>query len=363
MLESIGRNSKRAHTKRTQVHIPRALAVVLGLLLLGSGLVAATWLVQRRTQNYTPSTESRGPYRPVMVVLPAGEFVMGSPEDEEGRDSSEDQHPVKLTRSFAIGRTEVTQGQWTALMGSNPSYFQGARAAGPDHPVERVNWFEALEYLNRLSASEGLEACYTLTDCAGTLGGGCLEGPPTADQGGSCRGDYECAGVKFRGLDCRGYRLPTEAEWEYVARATTVGAIFEGEWKVLGARNAPALGRLAWYGGNSGAEKGIECFNRPEMEKPELQRCGTQAVAGKRANIWGLHDLQGNVWEWTQDVWSKEPLGGTDPLRQEGAEQVGTRRGCSWKDDAHACRVSFRDGIEPKARSYGTGFRPARSFP
>ncbi|MGK0360577.1 MAG: sulfatase activating formylglycine-generating enzyme [Bradymonadia bacterium] len=97
----------------------------------------------------------KGPYGPEMIVLPAGKFTMGSPAGESDREDDEAQ--VEITCGFALGRSEVTQAQWAALMGGNPSYLKG-----DDRPVERVNWYEALTYLNRLSESEGLDACYGL---------------------------------------------------------------------------------------------------------------------------------------------------------------------------------------------------------
>ncbi|HUU22793.1 MAG TPA: SUMF1/EgtB/PvdO family nonheme iron enzyme, partial [Phycisphaerae bacterium] len=159
------------------------------------------------------------------TTIPAGSFWMGSPDGacpsdypggsgctaELGRWANETLHYVTLTNSFMIGRTEVTQGQWFAAFGNNPSWFgpsgDGADC-GDDCPVEMVNWFEAAAYANWLSNQEGLAPCYLLTGCTGTLGGGCAAGDSWCDSG-----TYVCT-VTLNGVsspyECEGYRLPTE---------------------------------------------------------------------------------------------------------------------------------------------------------
>ncbi len=181
---------------------------------------------------------------------------MGSPEGEKGRYDDETLHEVTLTRGFWMGETEVPQGQWRALMGNNPS---GDTGCGDDCPVGRVNWYEAVAFANALSSRVELDECYELATCKGKAGEG-----------------LECGEVRFRGL-CRGYRLPTEAEWEYAARAGTTTRYWSGD-------DEKDLARVGWYAGNSG--------NR------------SHRVTEKAApNPWGLHDMHGNVWEWVSD-WS-----------------------------------------------------------
>lgn len=142
--------------------------------------------------------------------VPPGTFQMGSPTSEPERDDDETLHEVTLTRGFWMAETEVTQGQWQELMGNNPSNFS---SCGGDCPVETVNWYEAVAFANVLSERSGLEKCYSLADCNGVKAG----------QG------RECIDVSFAGLECKGYRLPTEAEWEYAARATTTGPFWTGQ--------------------------------------------------------------------------------------------------------------------------------------
>jgi formylglycine-generating enzyme required for sulfatase activity len=196
-----------------------------------------------------------------------GTFTMGSPQAEVGRLPNEGpQHEVVLTRGFWLGETEVTQAQWRAVMGANPSHFPG-----DDRPVERVSWDEVQRFLQ---------------------------------------------GVNGRGGR---FRLPTEAEWEYAARAGSTGARYG------------ALDEIAWYGGNSGRQ--------------------THPVGQKAANAWGLRDMLGNVWEWCsdravrwQDGYSEgravDPRGpSTGPLR--------VARGGSCSLVAPRVRVALRVEFEP----------------
>ena len=164
------------------------------------------------------------------VRLPAGTFVMGSPPDEPGRDPGEVQHTVTITRPFWLKTTEVTQAQWQALMGNNPSLFA---ACGADCPAETVTWFEAVAYVNARSRAENLQECYVLSGCDGNHPGAAMR----------------CDSVAFpHGTACTGYRLPTEAEWEYAARAGTQSAIWSGDLAFTVCElPEPALARVAWY--------------------------------------------------------------------------------------------------------------------
>jgi formylglycine-generating enzyme required for sulfatase activity len=220
---------------------------------------------------------------------------MGSPVSEEGRDSDEVQHTVTLTRAFWLGKTEVTQGEWRRVMGTNPSRFS---QCGDSCPVDKISWEDAVAYCNARSRQEGLEACYD--------------------------------GSRFRGLGCTGYRLPTEAEWEYAARAGTTGARY-GDLDAIG-----------WYDGNSG---------------------GTiHAGAQRRANAWGLHDMLGNVWEWTNDWHGADGGDAMDPTGAVSGERR-VLRGGGWNDEARYARVAFRYRVAPAYRFAGLGLRTARSVP
>ena len=269
-----------------------------------------------------------------MVAIPGGTFTMGSPADEPGRDDDETQHPVDVA-SFEIGQTEVTQGQWAQLMDNNPSYFDRGRGGSDEHPVERVSWFDALAYLNRLSAIEDLTACYVLEDCRGQPGQ-----------------DYVCERVEFKGTDCPGYRLPTEVEWEYAARAGTPTAVYAGPIKIKGQNNAPILDRIAWYGGNSGVDEdnAYDCSGWEEKQYPSM-RCATHPVGRKAPNQFGLNDMIGNVWEWTNDEFADYPAKG-DPGQVGRSLEPGRAviRGCAWSSSAADCRAANRGHDAPDDR-------------
>jgi formylglycine-generating enzyme required for sulfatase activity len=267
------------------------------------------------------------------VLIKPGTFTMGAPVSESGRDADEEQHSVTVTRTYLMKATEVTQGEYEDLVGMNPSVIL---SCGADCPVENVSWFDAVEYVNELSRKEGLPTCYEL----------------------------DGRKVRFHGLDCRGYRLPTEAEWEYAARAGTDGAIYRGWFEILGANNAPALDALAWYGGNSGAtyNGGVNCSKWPEPQR-RSERCGPHPVGKKTANGWGLYDMLGNVWEWCHDWYAAYPdTAVRDPAGpSEGSVRV--FRGGSWYDDARDVRAANRGRITASYRDRDLGFRPVRSVP
>ena len=216
------------------------------------------------------------------VWIPAGNFLMGSPEDEEGRFPGERQHEVRISEGFWMNKYEVTQGEWEAVMRANPSHFSDC---GPRCPVERVSWVDTQEFIRRLNSRE------------------------------SGRGYV--------------YRLPTEAEWEYAARAGTPGARY-GELDVI-----------AWYSANSGRS--------------------THPVGQKRPNMWGLHDMLGNVWEWVGDWYAEYPSG---PVTDPGGSESGSRRvdrGGSWGSNARYVRSARRRNISPGLRSPSIGFRLIRT--
>jgi serine/threonine protein kinase len=246
------------------------------------------------------------------VKVAAGRFSMGSPTMEDGRDDDETSHEVTISGAFWMQRHEVTQEQWQSLMGNNPSKFSGCSQC----PVENVNWWEVLAYANKLSRRQGLALCYTLHSCWGEV-----TGTP-----------MECDSVDFMGLSCEGYRLPTEAEWEYVARSGTVEPRY-GE-----------LNAIAWHLGNSGRK--------------------THPVGQKRPNAWGVHDMLGNVWEWTWDSYSgysdssqRDPVG-------PAAGTYRVYRGGSWfSKRARYVRVANRYGAPPRDQRGTVGCRLARSIP
>jgi formylglycine-generating enzyme required for sulfatase activity len=225
-----------------------------------------------------------------MLLVPPGTFQMGCimGSNQYGCYSQERPvHQVTLTNAFYLGRYEVTQAQWVAKMGSNPSSFQGASAQVPadqvpNRPVERVSW--------------------------------------TIIQG------Y---------LSATGFRLPTEAEWEYACRAGTQTPFYNGS------TDDSTVGALAWYSANSGNQ--------------------TRPVGGKLANAFGFHDMLGNVWEWVNDWYGGYTAEAqTNPTGPVSATPR-VFRGGSWNDDALGVRSSYRNNVSPGIANSLIGYRVART--
>ncbi|MBN1442260.1 MAG: formylglycine-generating enzyme family protein, partial [Planctomycetes bacterium] len=211
-----------------------------------------------------------------MLLVPAGEFTMGQ---ADGRPD-ENPHAVRLS-AFWIDRHPVTQGLYEEILGANPS-----RRKDPESPVSGVYWTDAARFCNRCSESDGLKPCYDLETW-------------TCDFAAS------------------GYRLPTEAEWEYACRAGSDSIYFFGD-------DPAELPRFAW-------------------SKPH-SRGRTHPVGMREPNRWGLHDMLGNVWEWTGD-WYGETYYQQSPVEDPRGPAAGTMRvlrGGAWSSPPEQCRVAYR---------------------
>jgi formylglycine-generating enzyme required for sulfatase activity len=262
-------------------------------VVVGVSAIAVTFLLAQ-----APSTAQTGALKNAIgmefVKIPAGEFMMGcSPDDSNCKNDEKPPHQVRITKAFEMGKYEVTQSQWKAVMNANESAI-----LGDNNPVENVTRAEALDFANRLNMRN----------------------------------------------DGYRYRLPTEAEWEYAARAGTTGATYG------------SLEDIAWFGKNANDE--------------------SHAVGGKKPNAWGLYDMLGNVREWTGDTYSAnyyatspvdDPPGAppntglAPPGRGTPGVALPVIRGGAWPNPADSLRVSERyHYFGPTLRTSDIGFRLVR---
>ncbi len=239
------------------------------------------------------------------VYIPAGTFMMGSPPDEMGRNNDENLHQVTITAGFYILTTEVTQGQWKHLMGNNPSEN---KKKGSDGPVEQVSWHDCKKFIDRLNIKERTDK----------------------------------------------YRLPTEAEWEYVSRAGSTQAFEKGEIKKIGCILIPELDSVSWYCGNSGFV--------------------SHKVALKMPNVWGVYDMNGNLKEWCVDscsqgsMWTRSTDINTgnynkavvDPISTTGDYKI-VRGGC-WNQNSKYARSADRSCFMPIVKRTYIGFRVVKEL-
>ena len=248
----------------------------LAVLLVAGAAVQAKAAAEQETSR--KPGESRRFDGIEFVWVPAGRFLMGSSSEEASFREQPFTH-VRISRGFWLGKHELTQSEWQGVMGTNPSLFSGCGRC----PVENVSWHDAQEFIGKLNARKG---------------------------------------EKNR------YRLPTEAEWEYAARAGTGGDRY-GE-----------LAEIAWW---------------------DFNRVRPQPVGQKAPNAWELYDMLGNVDEWVEDWYGKYPGGlVTDPGGPaSGSERM--VRGCNWSQSTMNCRTPGRSNIPPGARGSRGGFRLLRT--
>ncbi len=273
------------------------------------------------------------------VQVPAGSFVMGSPEGELGRaDHLETQRTVTISHPFELSPTELTRGQFQALLGYDPSGF----AACDECPADSLTWFDAVAAAEAMSRQAALPPCTTMTDVL------CDDGSPSddvglcGDHGGIAQASVTLA-EDASPYACLGYRLPTEAEWEYAARAGTTAATYNGD--VVEHDCSPldaVLDPIAWYCGNTGSS-------------------APRAVGGKLANDWGLYDTLGNIYEWTLDGFTGTvpDTAVTDPWTEEGSGRV--LKGGSWITIAAYIRAAAVCAYPASQRDSSQGVRLARS--
>ncbi|MDR1764492.1 MAG: formylglycine-generating enzyme family protein [Lachnospiraceae bacterium] len=259
-----------------------------------------------------------------MVLIHGGTFQMGSPPGETGRRGDERQHTVTLTKDFYLGRYAVTQEQYQAVTGKNPSTFAHIKR----RPVETVSWDDAMAYCGALDAQ---------------LRGQMDERFPQSGGGMTDGGDAQLRGQMDERFPRSGrahFTLPTEAQWEYACRAGCDFALYNGLCLTVADGVCPNLEPLAWYR-----------YNHKDK--------GPLDVGGKVPNPWGLYDMLGNIHEWVLDPYGEYPAGHvTDPLGPAGGYDY-TVRGGNWQSSPWKCRAARR-GIDPAHyRLPGTGFRVA----
>jgi formylglycine-generating enzyme required for sulfatase activity len=234
-----------------------------------------------------------------MIYIAPGTFKMGSPADEAGREDSEKQHEVTLTKDYYLGKYVVTQELWEAVTGANPSKWKGTNL-----PVEKVSWADAMDFCKKLTEMER--------------------------KSGRLPENWK-------------YTLPTEAQWEFACRADTTTALNNG--KNLDCTDKDCRGEssnlaeVAWYDKNSDRK--------------------THPVGLKKPNNYGLYDMHGNIWEWCFDWYADYPDNSAiDPLGPDkGTAHV--RRGGSWGYYAKGCRSAARASYSPNYRLGSLGFRLA----
>lgn len=277
---------------------PEVTDLVMRNKIAGSGL---PWKVRDRATGIE-----------LVLVMP-GEFLMGSPESEIGREKDEGpQHEVRLTRGFYLGATEVSQAQWRRLMGPTESFFEGDSL-----PID-PSWNDVNTFLTRASAAVSV-------------------------------------------VEQEHLRLPTEAEWEYAARAgTTTPFSLDG---------AIDPTRVNFNDGLVKSAVVVDGKFEVEWVTPPSPEClmATAPVGALPPNPWGVHEMHGNVWEWTADRYSADGFAEgesivSDPFEAASGDQLLSLRGGSWYDGVGDCRSAARDGGSPGARSNRIGFRVARSL-
>jgi formylglycine-generating enzyme required for sulfatase activity len=297
-------------------------------------------------------------YKPLetSAIYTNNTFSMGTPADkgiyDEGgldeflwKGADENYHDVTITYFYEIAKTETTMDQFKETMGYNSSRYDCQNAVCP---VENVSFYDALAFANKYSVNSGKNKCYKLTSIV------CADGRDDETDYCSGQGGIQSATVILNGIskvqDCQGYRLPTEAEWEYAAGSGYEQPnyddrpFFLGDITVFDCGLDPVLDTIGWYCGNSETESQIR----------------THPVAMKRASDWGVFDLNGNVAEWVWDSYTETLEISTDPAYSGSNDRV--VRGGSFQSASQECRSSSRYFMPASQRSKSVGFRIVKTM-
>lgn len=313
-------------------------AVSITALLLAAGLLLTGCPTGQgksgggESSEVTPNTPADKTY-----TVGSVEFTMkgiAAVEAQLGHNdwSNNQPHTVSLS-AYLIGETEVTQELWQEVMGNNPSHFNGSSGKEPavgetqgKRPVERVNWYHAIAFCNKLSIKLNLEPCYTVNVGGYPVDFAALtfDEIPTTDNA-----DWNKAELD---MNKKGFRLPTEAEWEWAAKGGT-----DDKW--AGTDTEAELKNYAWYRSNSGYK--------------------THEVKKKDPNGYGLYDMLGNVWEWCWDWYDTLPASPGADYTGAASGSIRVRRGGSWDSFASGCTVGYRHFNSPYGWNDGLGIRLA----
>jgi formylglycine-generating enzyme required for sulfatase activity len=315
------RGRRRPRPRRAWPAVPGADLLAAASLLAAVGVTAAAAPAPGAPATATaaglpavaaPASRAASPgtaFPPGFVLIPAGAFLMGSPPDEPFARADETRREVTISRPFLLAAREVSRAEWRQATGESAGYFAACELC----PVESISWFDAVRFCNLLSARDGLRPAYRI-------------------DGERVTWDTEADG----------YRLPTEAEWEYACRA--------------GTRTPFSTGTCI-----ASDQANFDGYHPPPGCPEGLFRGEPIPVGSLAANAWGLHDMHGNVEEWCWDWHAAYPVAGGQDPRGPAAGEKRVARGGSWARFAVKCRAAHREKRDPRQSLDTVGLRLARS--